>query len=317
MKTRISIIIPVYNVEQYVEECLQSVANQTMTEGIECIIVDDRGQDNSMDIVRHFVDDYQGAISFHILKHEKNNGLSAARNTGIKAATGEYIYFLDSDDRISPECMKQFYQKVEKYGKVDLVHGVSDNYDKRMLYGRCEYTVDKKEIKKFLLNYIGSIMSAQDRLLNKDFLIKNDLYFKEGIIHEDCHWSFFLAKRVNSIAFNTGRTYLYTINPNSITNKINIEKETYSFRVIIKDFINKTDKFLFGIQKIYILSCIHTMISNNFCTKEDKDEIISSFIRINNVFERILLRWYFKKKSERIKLVLFRIIVFAYNRLGI
>lgn len=59
------------------------------------------------------------------------------------------------------------------------------------------------------------------------------------------------------------------------------------------------------------------MISNNFCTKEDKDEIISSFIRINNVFERILLRWYFKQKSERIKLVLFRIIVFAYNRLGI
>ena len=73
---KVSIIIPVYNVELYVEECLQSVANQTMTEGIECIIVDDRGQDNSMDIVRHFVDDYQGAISFHILKHEKNSGLS-------------------------------------------------------------------------------------------------------------------------------------------------------------------------------------------------------------------------------------------------
>ena len=83
-----------------------SVTNQTMTEGIECIIVDDCGPDNSMDIVRHFIDDYQGAISFHILKHEKNGGLSAARNTGIKAATGKYVYFLDSDDCLVPSAIE-------------------------------------------------------------------------------------------------------------------------------------------------------------------------------------------------------------------
>ena len=118
---RISIIIPVYNVELYVEECLQSVANQTMTEGIECIIVDDRGQDNSMDIVRHFVDDYQGAISFHILKHEKNGGLSAARNTGIEAATGEYVYFLDSDDYLVPSAIETLISIADRNGGVDLL----------------------------------------------------------------------------------------------------------------------------------------------------------------------------------------------------
>ena len=106
MKTRISIIIPVYNVEQYVDECLQSVANQTMTEGIECIIVDDCGQDNSATIAKHFVDSYQGDIRFTFIQREKNGGLSAARNTGIEAATGEYVYFLDSDDYLVPSAIE-------------------------------------------------------------------------------------------------------------------------------------------------------------------------------------------------------------------
>ena len=99
---RISIIIPVYNVELYVEECLQSVANQTMTEGIECIIVDDRGQDNSAAIAKQYIDSYKGDIRFTFIQREKNGGLSAARNTGIEAATGEYVYFLDSDDYLVP-----------------------------------------------------------------------------------------------------------------------------------------------------------------------------------------------------------------------
>lgn len=71
---RISIIIPVYNVELYVEECLQSVANQTMTEGIECIIVDDRGQDNSAAIAKQYIDSYKGDIRFTFIQREKNGG---------------------------------------------------------------------------------------------------------------------------------------------------------------------------------------------------------------------------------------------------
>lgn len=103
---RISIIIPVYNVELYVEECLQSVANQTMTEGIECIIVDDRGQDNSAAIAKQYIDSYKGDIRFTFIQREKNGGLSAARNTGIEAATGEYVYFLDSDDYLVPSAIE-------------------------------------------------------------------------------------------------------------------------------------------------------------------------------------------------------------------
>lgn len=85
MPILVSIIIPVNNVSDYVEECLQSVAAQTYT-AIECIIVDDCGTDDSMQKVESFITNYQGPITFKILHHEHNRGLSAARNTGIDAA---------------------------------------------------------------------------------------------------------------------------------------------------------------------------------------------------------------------------------------
>ena len=79
----ISIIIPVYKVEAYIEECLASVVVQSDAKvNIECIIVDDCSPDGSMDIVRRFVDNYQGTVQFRLLRHEVNRGLSAARNTG-------------------------------------------------------------------------------------------------------------------------------------------------------------------------------------------------------------------------------------------
>ena len=121
MNTKVSIIIPVYNVELYILKCLESVAAQTMSEGVECILVDDCGKDNSVRIAEDFIRCYQGNIEFVLLHHEHNGGLSAARNTGVRAAKGEYVYFLDSDDEIMPNCMELLYSRVEKYGTVDLV----------------------------------------------------------------------------------------------------------------------------------------------------------------------------------------------------
>ena len=96
--TSISIIIPVYNVEKYIEACLHSVMAQTYTGPMECILVDDCGQDNSIGVAEKMISDYQGTIHFRILHHDHNRGQSAARNTGMDAATGEYIFFSDSDD---------------------------------------------------------------------------------------------------------------------------------------------------------------------------------------------------------------------------
>ena len=101
--TRLSIIIPVYNVASYIKRCLESVLFQDhVLLDIELIIVDDCGQDQSMDIVRQIVAGYHGPVLCKVLHHDKNLGLSAARNTGLKAATGDYVLFVDSDDYLLP-----------------------------------------------------------------------------------------------------------------------------------------------------------------------------------------------------------------------
>ena len=98
MLPKVSIVIPVYNVEPYIEECLQSVMRQSYRGEIECILIDDCGTDNSMGIAVQLIEEYNGPIDIKVMHHEHNQGLSAARNTGIDAACGDYIYFLDSDD---------------------------------------------------------------------------------------------------------------------------------------------------------------------------------------------------------------------------
>ena len=111
----ISIIIPIYNVEKYVAECLNSVISQTYDHSkIECIIVNDCTPDKSMDIVNKIIGKYSGEMTFITHRHKENKGLSSARNTGISIATGEFLYFLDSDDYIYPNSIELLMEGVEK-----------------------------------------------------------------------------------------------------------------------------------------------------------------------------------------------------------
>lgn len=113
MNYKISVIIPVYNVENYIRECLDSVVNQTIgIENIEVIVVNDCTPDNSMDIVEEYAKKY---YSIKIVEHEINQGLGPARNTGLKHATAEYISFIDSDDFISENTYEICLYKFERY----------------------------------------------------------------------------------------------------------------------------------------------------------------------------------------------------------
>ena len=118
----ISIIIPVYNVASYVEQCLRSVIDQTYRP-LEVIIVDDCSTDNSMDVVERITADtpQDDSLTFKILRHTHNRGLSAARNTGLEAATGEYIGFVDSDDWIEPNMYETLYAELTADSKAILI----------------------------------------------------------------------------------------------------------------------------------------------------------------------------------------------------
>lgn len=311
---RISIIIPVYHVEEYILECLQSVVAQTVTEGVECVIVDDCGGDKSIDIAKRFIEEYHGAIDFKIVYRENNGGLSAARNSGIEKARGQYLYFLDSDDEITPNCMALMYSMVERYGEVDLVQGSFYENDKEKStfspYNMPEYSEDLRTNKTFLLRYEGDIIPAQSRLINRAFLIRHHLLFKEGIIHEDNYWSFFLAKYVNKMCFNKNRTYYHRYNPNSITGNINKKKESIAYKTIIHDLSQNIDSFLKGVQKTYILNNVLTAINNGYLNKV---EVLSVFNCVNNQIERIILYLYFKLGNHFIKTKVLHLLIRIYK----
>lgn len=293
---KISIIIPIYNVEDYIIECLQSVANQTMAEGVECILIDDCGTDNSMGLATDFIANYQGTIKFTMLHHNHNRGLSAARNTGIKAAKGDYVYFLDSDDTIDADCMELMYSYVEKYGNVDLVQGsFYENEEEHMggsPYCLPEFTDDRKVVKSFLLTFAGDVVGAQSRLIRRLMLLKENLFFKEGIIHEDNLWTFFLAKHVRCMAFCSQATYYHRYNPNSITGNINISKEIKAYRDIITNLCNNIDSFLRGRQMELILDIfIFTLDHGYYENDVDKKEFINSINKISSKTEQKALKY--------------------------
>ena len=215
---KVSIIIPVYNVAKYIKRCLQSVIDQTYQD-IECILVDDCGNDNSIEIAQEFIDTYKGKISFSILHHDQNKGLSAARNTAIKHAIGDYLFFLDSDDAIPSDSIESLMVLAIKYPQADYIQGnLLDEEGNTIKYSWKkaipEYCTKHEDLEKYIFSVV--VNSAWNKVIKTSFLTENNLYFPEGIIHEDLYWTFFVAKYAKAVGFVNKSTYKYMINDNSI-----------------------------------------------------------------------------------------------------
>lgn len=259
---KVSIVIPVYNVASYIEECLQSVFEQTYR-NIEVIIVDDCGKDNSMQLVETFVNKVKD-LPFLIIHHPKNLGLSAARNTGIKEATGDYIYFIDSDDFITNNCIETFVELIKKYPDSDVILGSATFYPNA--WGSFCLNVKNSKIPSYSNNkrWLNSSffkndflpVTAWNKLVSKKFILKNNLFFKEGIIYEDQLWYFLMANACTKIAFNKNDTYFYRNNSTGIMHKYGI-KEMDSEIVIIKECLNHINYRFFFSQIIHILHLTH------------------------------------------------------------
>lgn len=229
---KVSIIVPVYGVEQYVKDCLNSIALQDYQGDLECIIVDDRGPDNSMKVVNNFINSYKGHVEFKVITHKLNKGLSGARNTGIKAAAGEYIYLLDSDDEIANDCIRQLATPLLKES-FDMVIGdyetIGTTYKFPQLllndgprYGRKTIMHDKR------MNLWYQM--AVNKLIKKELIEKYNLFFLEGVIHEDELYSYEIACVMQSMYVSkSSKTYLYKVREGSIMTTKNYERRKSSF----------------------------------------------------------------------------------------
>jgi len=221
-----SIIIPIYKTEKYLNECVKSVLLQTFTD-YECILVDDGSPDNCPSIC----DDFSKKDSRIKVIHKENGGLSDARNFGIQQSIGDYIIFLDSDDKLqNNDTLKLLYEVIQEY-KTDVI--VNVNIIEFSDDGKCS------SIYKFSKNIVlvspseiineykttGMYFAGCFFILNREYLINNNLYFKKGITHEDEHWMPRVLYRTKEIAVNHYPFYSYRIQRDgSITSNITLKK---------------------------------------------------------------------------------------------
>lgn len=220
---KVSIIIPVYQVSNYVEQCLKSVIGQTFTD-FECIIVNDATRDDSIEKCERLIEGYDGPIRFRIIHHEVTRGLSAARNTGTAVAKGEYVLYVDSDDIITNDCVEKLMAPVLRDQSIEIVSGAgrrfSDSYSlpparPKKLDNEDNNSLEAVRSSFFERNRMGR--AAWNKLIRKDFLNRYSLSFKEGILYEDTLWSFYVMKHLSHAYLLKDVTYLYNKRPHSIS----------------------------------------------------------------------------------------------------
>lgn len=267
----VSIVIPVYNVELYLEECLESAVNQTLKD-IEIIAVNDGSTDNSLNILKKYQDKYE---NFKIINQE-NKGLSGARNTGLKLCSGKYVYFLDSDDFIDENAMEYCYKEAEMhnldiitfdakvfYDEDYKIQHVFENYDRKSKLDSEIMTGEEFYVKS---NHRGVYRApVWLNFFNREYLQKNNLYFYEGILHEDEIHTLKSYLMANKIKYLPREFFFRRIRSNSImTSPLNINRIKGNYIVaeeaykLIKELELKdeTIKIILLWIKLYYLNCI-------------------------------------------------------------
>ncbi len=208
--------MPVYNVEKYVERALLSALNQSF-ESIEFLVIDDKGSDRSIEIVREIMATHPRGGDVRIIDHGVNQGTGATKNSAIKAATGEYIFFMDSDDEISPNCIELFYSKMMEH-PVDLVVGgyryvgleeetlFERRYEDRVIEGNGEVAMNQ-----YRKNYGSSKLHVQmwNKLYKLSFIRDNDISCVPNQLNEDNIFTTKVVFAAHSCRFLSDVTYLY------------------------------------------------------------------------------------------------------------
>ena len=227
MGLKLSVIVPIYKVEQYLAKCVESLLNQDLSpEEYEIILVDDGSPDRCGKIC----DEYAAKFANIKVVHRANGGLSAARNSGIEVAQGQYIQFVDSDDYLEPNVLKTLVTKMEN-DKLDILRFNYQNVNE-------QYEVfDPNKDGKHYVDYRDEVCDGLDFLTNRlglgcyawQFVIKNELLadcrFKEDIYFEDTEWTprlLLKAKRVTSTDF---MIYNYLMREGSITQSVDEKKK--------------------------------------------------------------------------------------------
>ena len=241
----ISVIIPVYNCEKYISECLDSVINQSF-DRFEVICIDDESTDRSLDILTRYAE-MDNRISVTTQNH---SGVSDARNRGLILANGKYVYFLDSDDYIRPHAFECLFKEAEnKEADVIYFNGSPFFNSKKIknIWFRSRHRYCRNRDYSGIYN--GSFLFSQLvnnreyyvnvplQFIRRDFLIENDISFYSGIIHEDNLFSFCTILSANKVWYDSKEFYVRRVRDDSIMTKDKTSEDIYDNFVCIKMMI--------------------------------------------------------------------------------
>lgn len=212
---KISVIVPVYNVEKYLHECIDSILAQTFTD-FELILVNDGSQDNSGAIC----DEYASKDNRITVIHQENQGQAAARNNGVKVARGEWIHFVDSDDLIHPQMLEILYGAVDETTQISMCSVYQgSNLSESFFSSKSDYNFEKRAIndEELVLMYHEKYhyWIACAKLIKKEIIEKYP--FTEGRIYEDNGVVFKWINQTKFVNITEEQLYFYRVNPDSTT----------------------------------------------------------------------------------------------------
>ena len=299
--TKVSVIVPVYNVEKYLAKCLDSLVNQTLKD-IEIIVVNDGTKDNSQLIIDKYAKKYKNIKAYK----KENGGLSSARNYGLKYAVGEYIGFVDSDDYVDTTMYEKMYNKAIENDFDIVVCDTIQVYDNcKEVYLKSNLNYSDNNVKNYIISYPMACTRLYKRYLFED------IKFTEGILYEDLNLTPGLVKYTNKICFINEGLYYYMHRSGSIMN----QKE-FNYKLLnIFDVLENNYKLL---NKIYPVEVEYLYITHLLRTTTlrflDYKNCNGYLDRINIIFKIRFPNWnknkYYKKSSKKLKLLC----VLAYNK---
>lgn len=287
----VSIIVPVYNVEKYIGDCLQSIFNQTY-KNIEIIIIDDKGNDNSINIVKKMMK--FSPFKYSIIEQNENRGVSEARNEGIMRAEGEYIFFLDSDDLISDNCIEVLIEnllnrdadliigKFKSFHEVEFPNILNKTLSSKSLNQRYYLKeIYKKDVNKYVWN----------GLYKKSLIIDNQIFFEKDLkFAEDILWMTLIQFKAKKMFQVDKVTYFYRIYRESASVIIGKNKEYVDNMILIIQKMHYYYKNLklTSVEKGIIISRIRTFKNGIYSTilskkmrKSDFNYKILTTVRFN------------------------------------
>lgn len=295
--TKLSVIVPVYNSEKYLEKCLESLVNQTLEE-IEIIIVNDGSTDNSQKIIDKYIDKYPTKIKALV---QKNSGQAVARNLGIKNANGEFIAFVDSDDYVE----KDAYEKAYNYAVENSLEIVCFNFWEEKGNEKKESGYYNFENRNVDIKYILNETSPWNKIINRNLIIENNINFMENYIYEDLELIPRLVLYTNKIGFIDECLYNYVLHDNSTMRQKKYNEKLNSIYFVMeslkKNFENT--KYNRELEYIYIEHLLHGAVLRYL----EYDEGINDIKKISGIMKENFPRWrkniYYKQKNIKYKII--------------